>query len=63
MVRHILLTGAAGKIGQVLARMMPRAGEIWRLTDLTLEGMPEGEPFERMAGDLTDPGFVSENLL
>ncbi|WP_319413099.1 NAD(P)-dependent oxidoreductase [uncultured Cohaesibacter sp.] len=60
MVRHILLTGAAGKIGQVLARMMPQAGEIWRLTDLTLEGMPEGEPFERMAGDLTDPGFVSE---
>nr|WP_321456069.1 NAD(P)-dependent oxidoreductase [uncultured Cohaesibacter sp.] len=57
---RILLTGAAGMIGTVLADKMPKEGEIWRLTDLHSLAPRSENGVEVMQGDLTDPGFAKE---
>ncbi|WP_316860816.1 NAD(P)-dependent oxidoreductase [uncultured Cohaesibacter sp.] len=59
-MRRILLTGAAGAIGSVLAKQLPKENEIWRLNDIKQLGEPGADTIEHMSGDLTDYDFVLE---
>lgn len=55
-MRRILLTGAAGSIGTMLRRTLPREGELFRLCDIApLEGAGSDEI---AVGDLADPDFA-----
>ncbi|WP_119309953.1 NAD-dependent epimerase/dehydratase family protein [Cohaesibacter haloalkalitolerans] len=57
-MRRILLTGAAGMVGTVLADLVPREGEVWRLSDMRPIERPDSEAFEVVMGDLSDPDFA-----
>ena len=52
----ILMTGAGGRIGTHLRRLMPRPGETWRLADL--KPLEPGPGEEVMTGDLGDADFA-----
>lgn len=55
-MRRILLTGAAGGIGSMLRRSLPREGEVFRLCDIApLEGDED-----IAVGDLADLGFAMD---
>ncbi len=57
-MRRILLTGAAGRIGRDLARLLPLPGEEWRFCDILPPA--EGQDFgpNWLQGDLADPAFA-----
>nr|WP_321524758.1 NAD(P)-dependent oxidoreductase [uncultured Cohaesibacter sp.] len=57
-MRRILLTGATGMVGTVLADLVPREGEVWRLSDVRPILQTAGGAFEVMTGDLADPAFA-----
>jgi hypothetical protein len=60
VMRRILLTGAAGAIGSVLAKQLPKENEIWRLNDIKQLGESVTDTIEHMSGDLMDYDFVLE---
>lgn len=57
-MRRILLTGAAGGIGSMLRKTLPREGEVFRLCDIApMEGSEEEDI---VIGDLADAAFAAE---
>lgn len=55
-MRRILITGAAGRIGSEMTRLLPRENEIWRLTDI--RPIEEDAGHEYIVGDLSDMDFA-----
>lgn len=59
-MRRIVLTGASGVIGKVLAKNLPREGEVWRLSDIRPLEAQASEKTEAVIGDLTDFDFAMD---
>lgn len=57
-MRRILLTGAAGGIGSMLRKNLPREGDVFRLCDIA--PMEANDTEELMIGDLADPAFAAD---
>ncbi|RCG32532.1 NAD(P)-dependent oxidoreductase [Sphaerisporangium album] len=59
MAEHVLVTGAAGRIGRCLADGLPAHGHTLRLLDM----VPiEDTPHEVVVGDITDPAVLERAM-